>query len=42
MFNKDLDNKNGGFTLYEREEPNEYVYMPTVYRLTKVNKQEGL
>ena len=38
MFNKDLDNKNGGFTLYEREEPNEYVYMPTVYRLTKVNK----
>ena len=38
MFNKDLNNKNGGFTLYEREEPNEYVYMPTVYRLTKVNK----
>ena len=36
MFNKDLNNNNGGFTLYERETPNQYIYFPTIYRLTIV------
>ena len=36
MFNKDLNNNNGGFTLYERETANNYIYFPTIYRLTIV------
>ena len=39
MFNKDLNERTGGFTLYEREEANDYIYFPTIYRLTLVKGQ---
>ena len=37
MFNSDLDSKNGGFTLYEREESNACTYTPTIYRLVEIS-----
>ena len=38
MYNHDLNNRDGGFTLYEREDVNQYIHMPTIYKLTKIVK----